>query len=196
MQPDNTPAPLNLLALIAEGYTAPRQSMARVLSMRPDESMRLMMVGIGIVVGALGFAALGERNVEAGQGGVIFGYVVAVLAGLLQYYIFAWITGTVSRAMGGQGDREADRTLVAWWALVTAPLPVVMVLAVGAGQSPFAVFVLFAAAILSLVLLAAYITEAHGFTSTARVCGTIIMLIMIFSFVMTSLLPPFMPTPA
>jgi len=194
--PDSTPAPLNLAALIAEGYTAPRQSMARVLALRPDEPMRLMMVGIGIVVGALGFAALGERTAEAGQGGVVFGYVLTVIAGLLQYYIFALITGTVSRAMGGQGDREADRTLVAWWALVTAPLPVVMVLAVGAGQSPVAVLVLFGAAILSLVLLAAYITEAHGFTSTARVCGAILMLIMIFSFVVTSLLPSFMPMPA
>jgi len=127
---------------------------------------------------------------------VVFGYVLTVLAGLLQYYIVASVTGTVSRAEGGQGDREADRTLVAWWALVTAPLPVVMVLAVGAGQSPVAVLVLFGAAILSLVLLAAYITEAHGFASTARVCGAILMLIMIFSFVVTSLLPSFMPMPA
>ncbi len=194
MPDDSGLSPSRLGALIVEGYSAPRKSMAYVLAMRPDEQARLLMVGIGIVVGALGFALLGDRGEGGAQGAGILGYVATVIAGLLQYYGFAWIVGIVCRAAGGAGDRETDRTIVAWWALVTAPLPVAMMLAIRAGDSPFAMLILLGSAILSLVLLAAYIAEAHRFHSTGRVCGAIMVLLMIFSFVLSSILP--MPMPA
>jgi len=179
--------------MMAEGYTAPRRSVARILMMQPDERTRLLMVGISIIVGTLGFALMGHP--EGGpEGRVILGYLVTVVAGLLQYYGIAWIIGIVCGATGGEGTREDSRTLVAWWALVTSPLPVIMMAALRAGQSPGAALVLIGAAVLSFVLLAAFIAETHRYTSTARVCGAMMALLMIFSFVLSSILP--MPVPA
>ena len=189
MPQDNTPASLGLGALIAEGYMAPRRSVARVLALRPDEGERLMMVGIGIAVSALGFALLGGQGEDVAAGAVAMGYLVTVLAGLFQYFILARIIGFISRLAGGTGDPEDDRTIVAWWALVTAPLPVIMMASLRNPESPLAVLFLIGASILTMVLLAAYITQAHGFKSTARVCGAMICFLMIFSFVLTSLVP-------
>lgn len=194
MPPDNGLTPARLFALIVEGYTAPRQSMARVLAMQPDERARLLMVCIGVAVGAMGFALFGERNPAAGQGSPVLGYLVTVLAGLLQYYGFAWLIGLGSAVFGGKGETEDNRTLVAWWALVTAPLPVVMMASLQSVQSPFAAITLVGSGILSVVLLAAYITQTHHFASTGRVCGAIMMMVMIFSFILSSILP--MPVPA
>ena len=195
MPPDNTDQPLRLGALIAEGYAAPRRSMARVLALRPDEGERLLMVGIGIVVSALGFALIGRPETEAGPGGVILGYVAAVVMGLFQYFLFSFLVGLLSRAAGGTGDRDTDRTVVAWWSLVTAPLPVVMMAMLrNGGESPMAALVLLVCAILTLVLLAAYVAEGHGFRSTGRVIGAMFVILMIFSFVVSSIVP--MPMPA
>lgn len=189
MPPDSGLSPARFGAMVAEGYTSPRRSMARILGMQPDERARLLMVAIGIVISSLGFVALGQRAEEAGPDSVFLGYIVAVLAGLLQYYIFAWVIGTASRAFGGEGDREQDRTLVAWWALVTSPLPVLMVVGMQKGESPVAALLMVGAAILSFVLLAAYIAEVHRFRSTARVCGAIMGMLLVLSLVLSSLLP-------
>ncbi len=187
MTQDNSSLPLGVM--VAEGYSAPRQSMARVLALRPDESERLLMVGIGIAVGALGFALLGDRGEESGPQPIIVQYLATIMTGLFQYYVLARIIGFIARAAGGVGDQDADRTLVAWWALVTAPLPVIMMVAIQNVESPLATLFLFGAAILTMVLLAAYIAETHGFQSTARVCGAMIGLLMVFSFVLTSIIP-------
>lgn len=197
MPEDNAPQPLRLAALIAEGYLAPRKSMARVLALRPDEPERLMMVAIGIVGSALGYALMGGQtvqdangqDVEFGPAGVLLGYIVTIFAGLFQYYVLARLIGFVSRATGGVGDQDADRTLVAWWTLVTAPLPVIMMASYRNIEMPLAPLLMVASAILTMVLLAAYIRQAHGFSSTARVCGAMIGILMLFSFVFRSLLP-------
>ncbi len=189
MPQDNASAPLHLGALLMEGYVAPRQSMARVLAMRPDEGERLIMVGIGIAIGALGFAMFGERGETVNTGSVVLGYLVTILTGLFQYYVLARVIGFVARAAGGAGDQEMDRTLVAWWAIVTAPLPVVMMISLQNIESPLAGLFLLGSSILTMILLGAYIAQTHGFQSTARVCGAMIGILMLFSFVLTSLVP-------
>ncbi len=188
-----------LLTLVAEGYTAPRESMAHVLRMHPDERARLLMVGIGIAVSLLGVALLGDRPADAVEGiedgastGPVAGYALTVIAAILQYYFFAWLVGLVCSAMGGTGTAEQSRTVVAWWELVTAPLRVVITLALFA-SSPVAAFMLLAAAILSFVIMAAYIAETHGFTSTARVCGVMLAMLLLISFILSSFLPAFAP---
>ncbi len=197
MQEDDAPQPLRLAPLIAEGYVAPGRSMARVLALRPDEPERLMMVGIGIIGSALGYALMGGQtvqdangqDVEFGLAGMLLGYVVTAIAGLFQYYVLARLIGFISRATGGTGDKDADRTLVAWWTLVTAPLPAIMMASYHNIEMPLAPLLMVASAILTMVLLAAYIRQAHGFSSTARVCGAMLGLLMLFGFVFRSLLP-------
>ncbi len=73
--------------------------------------------------------------------------------------------------------------------LVTSPLPIIMMVAMQNGESSGAVLVLFGVAVLTLVLLAAYITEVHRFRSTATVVGAMIGFLMVFSFVFSAMLP-------
>ena len=185
----NGAPPLRLGALIAEGYLNPRRSMARVLSLNPDEGDRLMMVGISIAVGCLGVTLTDAREEEAGFIFILFGYLLTVIFGLLQYRFVSWLVGIISRETGGTGRGEDNYTLTAWWMLVTAPLPIVMMIAMRNGGSPFAVLILFIVAALTLVLLAAYITEVHRFRSTGRVVGTMVAFVMVFSFVLGAFLP-------
>ena len=196
--PDSARDPLRLGTLIAEGYLSPRRSMERVLALRPDESDRLTMVGIGIAVGALGAALLGrspEQEATDASGGLVFvGYLLTVVAGLLQYYVVARVIGFFARAMGGEGTWEDDRSVVAWWTLVTAPLPVVLVAAARSGQSPLAMLIMIACAVLFTVLLAAYIAGAHRFRSTLLVCGTMFAILTVVGMIVGSLVP--MPMPA
>lgn len=195
MQHDSGLSPAQLGALIVEGYTAPRASMARVLRMHPDERARLLMVGIGIVVSAMGVALSGPPpDPDFEPGNPMLSYIITVVAGVVQYIAFSWFIGLVCSFAGGAGSAEDSRTLVAWWTLVTSPLPLLMMMALSGGQSPAAAFLLIIGAILSFVLLAAYIAETHQFKSTARVCGVMLALLMVVSFILSSLIP--MPVPA
>ncbi len=185
----NSSPPLRLGALIAEGYLNPRQSMARILSLDIDEGDRLLMVAIGIVVSCFGVAFTDSRDEEIGVIVIVFGYLLTIIGGLLQYRFVSWLVGIISREMGGAGRGEDNYTLTAWWMLVTAPLPIIMMVAMRNGNSGIAVFVLFIVAALTLVLLAAYITEVHRFRSTGRVIGAMVALLMVFSFVIGAFLP-------
>lgn len=179
----------DLLAWIVQGYTAPRASMARVLDMRIDEASRLLMVGIGIAVSALGFALFGERPEGSAASAILAGYMLSIAGGLIQYRLVAAVVGIVSRAAGGQGSAQDNLTLTAWWMLVTAPVPLVMTVAIQNGDSPFATLILIATSVLSIVLLAAYIAETHKFHSTGRVFGSIFLILTLVGFVISNLIP-------
>jgi hypothetical protein len=180
--------------MMAEGYTAPRESMARILSMRLDGQVRMMMVGFDIVVSALARAVFGARADDAGLFTALQGYATLAFGIVLQYAIFGWLIGFAARSFGGEGATENGYTVIAWQMFVTTPLTValVWVLASG-GTSPTSGLILMLAVILSFVLLAAYITEAFRFRSVAIVAGTMLGMVMAFSFILALLLP--MPTP-
>jgi len=186
--------PARFGAMIAEGYTAPRQSMARILSFQPSEQSRLLMVVIGTVISMIGYLALGQRTQEVGLSGIVFGYAVTTLAAILQYYVSAWVIGTACRAFGGKGQPEQDRTMIAWLSLVTSPVSVIMLLGLQGSSSPVLALLVIIVAIVLFILLSAYIAEVHGFHSTARVAGAMMALMIVISLVMSSFIS--MPVPA
>lgn len=195
--PEHKPlTPLQLGEMIAEGYTAPRASMRRVLSMQLDGPTRMMIVGFSIVVNALARAVFIGQGADVSLGAVIQGYVSLALGVVLQYAILGWLVGFAARSFGGVGEQSTGYTIVAWQILVTIPLMVVLVWALSTATqtpSPVAGLVILMAGILSFVLLAAYIAEAYQFRSVMIVVGTMLGMIMVFGFVLSLILP--MPTP-
>jgi len=187
--PDNALSPARFGALIVEAYTSPRQSMARILAMQPDERARLLMVVMGTVISMVGFVALGEREEAVGPGVVLFGYIVTILGALVQYFVASWVLGTVCRAFGGEGTHEQDRTMVAWLSLVTSPVSAVLLLGLRGGGSPLVVVMVLVVTIVLFAVLSAFIAEVHRFRSTGRVAGATLALLLILSLVLSSLLP-------
>ncbi len=98
---ESDPSPsFRIGSVLAEGYLAPRQSMARILSLRLDEGDRLLMIAIAIAVSCLGVAFTADRTEEIGFIIVIFGYVLTIIGGLVQYRLLSWLVGIIARAMG------------------------------------------------------------------------------------------------
>ena len=187
--PDPSKTSFDIGALLTQGYLSPRRSMANILAMQLDEHARLLMVMTGVVISLLGLAMFVGHPETATGPGIIAGYGLSVLLGLAQYRLVAIITGFICGFLGGNGSANDNLSMAAWWALVTAPLTVLMALSVKNGETQFAALTLIFATVLSMVLLAAYIAETHAFRSTASVCGGMFAILMLIGFVISSFLP-------
>ena len=160
---------------VADSWVRPRAAMRHVLSLRPGEAERLMMVGVAaaasgiqlaVAIGVAGDAPVARMAAEITPAGRI---AVALLGTLLQYVVVSALVGWLGRAFGGGADAAASRTVVAWWMMVVgiASAAGAVVLSV----LPLGLLTIFELAVLlaSLLMLAGMVAEAHGFESTGRV---------------------------
>ncbi len=171
---------------VARGWRAPRAAMAREVGRGLSETRAFVHLMIAC---ALFFVASLPGAVRQAQAldipdpltGVVSAHLFGWLAvAPLTAYGFAALVHLVARAFGGRAGFLGARAAVFWWALLVAPLTLVLAL-LGAGVEmaaprllPLAPWVGYAVLAFALWLLASTLAEAEGFASTGRVAALVV----------------------
>lgn len=187
-----------LLGLMAAGIMEPRPTMARVLGMELDEGARLAMVAFSVALSGIGYALTGGITSGLEAAGfppvpAALGYFALIFGALLQYLVFSGLINRIGGAIGGKADAQQSRTTAAWWMFATAPLQLLQAVAIGIAPPPLASLVMFGTSIFMLWLLAAYVTEAHGFQSTGMTFGVVVGVSLVIAMILSSFLAGMMP---
>lgn len=118
---------------------------------------------------------------------VLIGGVAALGLMLLLYSVFAWLFWRIGAAFGGTGDLPACRAASAWsmvmGAVLTAPVAGLNL----AGAQSLASGAQLVTMIYAIYLQAAFVAEAHGFASVARVAAAMLGLGFTAMFVLSLL---------
>ncbi len=176
---------VDLLRKIAEGYTAPRRSVRRLLDSGNGIEVALTFLALAFLVEAILAITFGGR-----AGGLSFGvYLVNIALQLAVFFLLSGLIHGIGRAAGGKGTLPGAQLVVGWHALVTSPLtPLTLGFASAfraqpemAGDAAAPVEVPAGGGFLALVylaisfwLMANYVAELHRFKSTWGVLGALV----------------------
>ena len=194
---------VNFPALYAEAWTAPRQSMRRVLDLSLSERDRLIMVAITGVLFAIPVGLMLQTvPLPTGPDGEVVRMpstlgIAPVVIGLIiaGYYLTALLVKGIGAIFGGTASFEMCKSVSAWSQFVVGLANIALTLITFLMPSALAsIFsLIFTAA--ALYVSSAYIAEAHGFKSTGNVVGISVLMTLTLIALLSSSLPVAMMRP-
>jgi len=188
----------NLPALYAEAWTAPRQSMRRILSTALSERDRLMMVGItgilfaipiGLMFRTMEMPVTPDGTPVPVPGAFETAFLVVGMV-ILSYFFTAGLIKLFGGAFGGTASYAECKTTAAWTQFVVglANLAVMILVFVLPGALAAVLRLVFTVG--ALYVSSAYVAEAHGFSSTGKVVAVSVAIGFGLLFLLSSMIPP------
>ncbi len=177
----------DFLRAFANGYVAPRASAQQILSARGNfiDAAQLVVLGYALTMICLMLAPGVDLDNDTDPVGR---HVLGLISVFVGFFIYSGLVSFFGRVSGGTGTREDSQMIVAWHAVVTAPLNVpVQMVADGFTfeerenlppliHSPDTMTLMIGvvAVLVSFWLLANYITVAHRFRNFWGVVAVVI----------------------
>lgn len=188
---------VNLPALYAEAWTAPRQSMRRILSLGLSERDRIIMVAITGVLFAIP-VALVFKSIEMPVGpdgapiaapSTLSTAILVVAIVLLSYYFTAALIKGVGALFGGTASYIQCKDAAAWTQFVVgiANLVVMLLSFIVPNALESVLRLIFTAA--ALYVSSAYVAEVHGFGSVGRVIGISVAVTILILLLFLPMIP-------
>lgn len=186
----------NIPELFFEAWLRPRQSMRRILNMQLREQDRIVMILIvAVLYGVLTSLVMRADPPVPPDGAelvlpsTLTISAAAVMMGVIGYYIQAFLIRLVGGAFGGIATPTDTRTVVAWHTFVVMLVFLVVFVVSAILPSGISLPISYAFSFASMVILAVYIAEAHGFANTWMVLGFIVTLSLLAMLALSSLVP-------
>lgn len=184
-----------LLLLMAEGLYRPRISAERILSANYGVDVGVMFLVLAYLIQAILQIVLpGARDLPDGVDRIPIAVhllnilLQAALVGMLSMLIYGG-----GRAFGGTGTKRQAFMIVSWHTLVTtllAPIFLIGVAHIVSGEVPSTLLFLMAAAgMLWLWVLAVYMAALHGFRNAWGTMGVMFAVVFLLSSVFVNMMP-------
>ncbi len=187
----------NLPALYAEAWTAPRQSMRRILSLGLAERDRIIMVAITGILFAIPVGLVFQTvDMPTGPDGApipapsaLSTAIMVVGIVILSYYFTAALIKGIGSLVGGAGSYVECKTTSAWTQFVvgTANLVVMLLSFVLPGALESVLRLIFTVA--ALYVSSAYVAEVHGFGSVGKVIGISVAVTILILLLLLPMIP-------
>lgn len=190
-------AVVNLPALYVEAWTAPRQSMRRILSLNLAERDRLIMVAITGVLFAIPFSLV-MRTMElppmpdgtpTPTPGTIEVAIMVVGMVILSYYISAMLLKAVGGLFGGKASYVECKTTSAWMQFVVGLANLVLIFI--SMVVPVALWLMLRLILMlgALYVASSFIAETQGFSSVGKVAAVLFGISFVFALLLISAIP-------